>query len=106
MVVKLWSKGNQAPKTRAAIARARELASHVEDASERFAALCLSKIRSGRIGDAIHPKLADIDLAMVNLGIDSKPCGCDVVALKVEDIAPAATRSIAQLSGRERRDGV
>jgi integrase len=28
------------------------------------------------------------DLAMFNLAIDSKPRGCDVVALRVEDIAP------------------
>ena len=28
------------------------------------------------------------DLAMFNLAIDSKLRGCDVVALKVEDIAP------------------
>src|SRR6478752_8831432 len=28
------------------------------------------------------------DLAMFNLTIDSKPRGCDVVALKVEDVAP------------------
>src|ERR671912_526619 len=28
------------------------------------------------------------DLAMFNLGIDSKLRGCDVVALKVEDVAP------------------
>jgi hypothetical protein len=29
------------------------------------------------------------DLAMFNLAIDSKLRGCDVVALKVEDIAPS-----------------
>ena len=28
------------------------------------------------------------DLALFNLAIDSKPRGCDVVSLKVEDIAP------------------
>ena len=28
------------------------------------------------------------DLAMFNLAIDSKLRGCDVVALKVEDVAP------------------
>jgi hypothetical protein len=28
------------------------------------------------------------DLAMFNLAIDSKPRGCDVVALEVEDVAP------------------
>jgi integrase len=28
------------------------------------------------------------DLAMVNLAIDSKLRGCDLVALKVEDVAP------------------
>ena len=30
------------------------------------------------------------DLAMFNLAIDSKLRGCDVVALKVEDVAPGA----------------
>ena len=30
------------------------------------------------------------DLAMFNLAIDSKLRGCDVVALKVEDVAPMA----------------
>ena len=45
------------------------------------------------------------DLAMFNLAIDSKLRGCDVVALKVKDIAPAATRSIARPSARRRRDG-
>ena len=29
------------------------------------------------------------DLAMFNLAIDSKLRGCDVVALKVEDVAPS-----------------
>ncbi len=33
------------------------------------------------------------DLAMFNLAIDSKLRGCDVVALKVEDVAPNGTRS-------------
>ena len=28
------------------------------------------------------------DLALFNLAIDSKPRGCDVVSLKLEDIAP------------------
>ena len=34
----IWAKGHQAPETSAAFARARELASQVEDASERFSA--------------------------------------------------------------------
>ena len=34
----IWSKGNQAPETSAAFARARELANRVEDAAERFSA--------------------------------------------------------------------
>ena len=33
------------------------------------------------------------DLAMFNLAIDSKLRGCDVVALKVEDIAPQGRQS-------------
>jgi len=42
------------------------------------------------------------DLAMFNLAIDSKLRGCDVVALKVADIAPAATRLIAPQCVRRR----
>jgi hypothetical protein len=34
----IWAKGHQAPETSAAFARARELASREEDASERFSA--------------------------------------------------------------------
>jgi hypothetical protein len=36
------------------------------------------------------------DLAMFNLAIDSKLRGCDVVAIRVEDVAAAATPRIAQ----------
>jgi hypothetical protein len=36
------------------------------------------------------------DLAMFNLAIDSKLRGCDVVALKVEDVLRADTQSIGQ----------
>jgi integrase len=44
------------------------------------------------------------DLAMFNLAIDSKLCGCDVVAIKVEDVAPhgyAADRATV----RQRKTG-
>jgi hypothetical protein len=44
------------------------------------------------------------DLAMFYLDIDSKLRGCDVVALKVEDAAPSATRSIARPFARRRPD--
>ena len=36
------------------------------------------------------------DLAMFNLAIDSKLRGCDVVTIRVEDVAASATRRIAQ----------
>ena len=42
------------------------------------------------------------DLAMFNLAIDSKLRGCDVVALRVEDVAPVDTPSIGRRSGRKR----
>ena len=45
------------------------------------------------------------DLAMFNLAIDSKLRGCDVVAIKVEDIAASATRRTVQRCDRRRRDG-
>jgi hypothetical protein len=35
------------------------------------------------------------DLALFNLAIDSKLRGCDVVAIKVDDVAPMAMPSIA-----------
>src|SRR5580704_525689 len=45
------------------------------------------------------------DLAMFNLAIDSKPRGCDVVALRVEDVAPSGYGSIAQQRDRRRPVG-
>ena len=44
------------------------------------------------------------DLAMFNLAIDSKLRGCDVVAPKVEDVAPNGYAIDVQRSGRGRRD--
>jgi hypothetical protein len=43
------------------------------------------------------------DLAMFNLAIDSKLRGCDVVALKVEDVAPSGMQSIGPRFDRKRR---
>jgi hypothetical protein len=43
------------------------------------------------------------DLAMFNLAIDSKLRGCDVVALRVGDVAPSGTRSIERWFDRRRR---
>ncbi len=42
------------------------------------------------------------DLAMFNLAIDSKLRGCDVVALKVEDVAPNGY-SVDRATAKERR---
>jgi hypothetical protein len=42
------------------------------------------------------------DLALFNLAIDSKLRGCDLVALKVDDVARAATRSIERPSGKRK----
>src|SRR5438445_8665136 len=44
------------------------------------------------------------DLAMFNLAIDSKLRGCDVVALKVEDVAPNGY-SIDRATVRQRKTG-
>ena len=44
------------------------------------------------------------DLAMFNLAIDSKLRGCDVVALKVEDVAPNGY-SIDRATVRQKRPG-
>jgi hypothetical protein len=45
------------------------------------------------------------DLAMFNLAIDSKLRGCDVVALRVEDVAPSGYAVDAPQCGRRRRVG-
>ncbi len=44
------------------------------------------------------------DLAMFNLAIDSKLRGCDVVALKVEDVAPSGY-SVDRATVRQRKTG-
>src|SRR2546430_17232206 len=44
------------------------------------------------------------DLAMFNLAIDSKLRGCDVVALKVEDVAPHGS-AIDRATVRQRKTG-
>jgi integrase len=44
------------------------------------------------------------DLAMFNLAIDSKLRGCDVVSIKVEDIAPHGT-AVARAGVRQRKTG-
>lgn len=44
------------------------------------------------------------DLALFNLAIDSKPRGCDVVALKVDDIAPSGY-AIDRATVRQRKTG-
>ena len=44
------------------------------------------------------------DLAMFNLAIDSKLRGCDVVALKVEDVAPSGY-AIDRVTVRQRKTG-
>jgi integrase len=44
------------------------------------------------------------DLAMFNLAIDSKLRGCDVVSIKVEDIAPHGV-AVARASLRQRKTG-
>ncbi|HTV69807.1 MAG TPA: tyrosine-type recombinase/integrase, partial [Rhizobiaceae bacterium] len=44
------------------------------------------------------------DLAMFNLAIDSKLRGCDVVSIKVEDIAPHGV-AVARASVRQRKTG-
>src|SRR5881296_2546322 len=46
------------------------------------------------------------DLAMFNLAIDSKLRGCDVVALKVGDVAANGYTAIARRFDRRRPDGL
>src|SRR5215471_4704281 len=44
------------------------------------------------------------DLAMFNLAIDSKLRGCDVVAIKVEDVAPSG-RAVDRATVRQKKTG-
>jgi hypothetical protein len=44
------------------------------------------------------------DLALFNLAIDSKLRGCDVVALKVDDVAPAGY-TVERATVRQRKTG-
>src|SRR3954471_24480341 len=44
------------------------------------------------------------DLAMFNLAIDSKLRGCDVVALKIEDVAPSGY-AIDRATARQKKTG-
>jgi integrase len=44
------------------------------------------------------------DLAMFNLAIDSKLRGCDVVALKIEDVAPTG-HTVGRATIRQRKTG-
>jgi hypothetical protein len=46
------------------------------------------------------------DLAMFNLAIDSKLRGCDVIAIRVEDVAAGGYTAIAQLSGKGKPGGL
>jgi len=46
------------------------------------------------------------DLALFNLAIDSTLRGCDLVALRVDDVAPTDTRLTVPTSARARRVGL
>ena len=50
----------------------------------------------------LHIEGRTLELALFNLAIDSKLRGCDVVALKVEDVAPNGSR--VRQCVRKRRD--
>jgi hypothetical protein len=43
---------------------------------------------------------------MFNLAIDSKLRGCDVIAIRVEDVAAGGYTAIAQLSGKGKPGGL
>jgi hypothetical protein len=45
------------------------------------------------------------DLALFNLAIDSKLRGCDVVAIRVDDVAPSGYTLDRATCARRRRDG-
>ena len=45
------------------------------------------------------------DLALFNLAIDSKLGGCDLVAVRVDDVAPSGYATDRATSARRRRGG-
>ena len=55
----------------------------------------------------LHMEGLKRDLALFNLAIDSKLRGCDVVAVRVDDVAPSGVGPdrAGQLSLRSRREG-
>jgi len=52
----------------------------------------------------LHIEGRILELALFNLAIDSKLRGCDVVALKVEDVAPNG-HAVARATVRSEKDG-
>jgi integrase len=56
------------------------------------------------IRSLLQNKRTKRDLAMFNLAIDSKLRGCDVVAIKVEDVAPNGY-AVARATVRQRKTG-
>jgi hypothetical protein len=55
------------------------------------------------IGTNLQVEKRTRDLAMFNRAIDRKLRGCDVVSLKVEDVAPYGI-TVDTMSGREKSD--
>jgi hypothetical protein len=51
----------------------------------------------------LHIEGRILELALFNLAIDSKLRGCDVVALKVEDVAPNG-HAVARATVRQKKD--
>jgi hypothetical protein len=52
----------------------------------------------------LHIEGRTLELALFNLAIDSKLRGCDVVALKVEDVAPNGY-AVARATVRQKKTG-
>ena len=61
---------------------------------------------SGPSGRGFKSKVEIRNLALFNVAIDSKLRGCDVVSLKVNDVAPSGYAADQErASGRRRQDG-
>src|SRR5215216_1965470 len=58
----------------------------------------------GAIPTKLHIEQRTRDLAMFNLAIDSKLRGCDVVAIRVEDVAPNGY-SVDRATVRQKKTG-
>lgn len=76
----------------------------VTKADDQASAIALIRGPRRRVTTKLQVEGKKRDLAMFNLAIDSKLRGCDVVSLKVEDVAPQGV-AIDRASVRQKKTG-